>query len=126
MTDMDLKLASALRQQIQQLRERRNSLEDQLLVRRRMLRASFLERYLGTRRSKRRKPAYYLSYRKGGKTVLEYVRAEGRSGVRERAEAWGEFTAWLAEWVQLGRELERNWRELGQAQAEEPGGGSEG
>lgn len=122
---MNPETASRIRQQIRQLRERRDRLEEGLLRRRRMIRASFIERFLGTKTSKRDKPAYYLSYRSEGKTVLEHVSAERRAEARRGAGEWSEFSSLVAEWVKVVRELEKRWRELGEAQAERPGAGHE-
>jgi hypothetical protein len=117
---MSPELASRIRQQIRQLQERRGQLEKRLMRRRRMIRASFIERFLGTRESKRQTPAYYLSYREQGKTVLEHVGAERREEVRAQAREWSEFSGLVADWVKVVRELEKRWRELGEAQAEKP------
>lgn len=111
--------ASRLRQQVACLRTRRAQLETRLLRRRRMLRASLVERYLGTTAKKRKTPAYYLSGLYQGKTVLRYVRKEDWSRVLPQARAWSEYYHLAAQWVKLGEELEAVWRELGQAQADE-------
>lgn len=115
---MDSTKASRLRQEISHLIDRRNGIEKRLFERRRMLRASFLVRYLGTKEAKRHSPAYYLSFRKEGKTVLRYVPSKERASVKARAEAWGEYVRLVAEWVRISRQLEKSWRTLGEAQAE--------
>ena len=117
---MDSKRASSTRQKILQLQTERDHLEGLLIKRRRMLRASFITRYLGTSKVKRKSPAYYLSYSKGGKTVLKYVAAKEKQKVEALAEAWREYSRSLAEWVKTCRQLERLWRELGQAQSDVP------
>jgi hypothetical protein len=115
---MDSARASRLRQKISGLIGRRNAIERCLFDRRQMVRASFLVRYLGTKQAKRRTPAYYLSFRKGGRTVLKYVPSRQRESVKARAEAWGEYVRLVAEWVRISREIEKGWRALGEAQAE--------
>jgi hypothetical protein len=115
---MDSIRASRLRQKISGLIGRRNAIEKRLFERRRMVRASFLVRYLGTKQAKRRTPAYYLSFRKEGRTVLKYVPSWERASVKARAEAWGEYVRLVAEWVRVCREIEKVWRALGEAQAE--------
>ena len=117
---MDLALASRLRQRIAALRSERARLEYQLLKRRRMLRAAFVERYLSTGDGKRKTPAYYLSFLREGRTVQKYVRLEAVSKVRSRSQAWSEYYHLLARWVKLNQQLADVWRKLGQAQADEP------
>jgi len=120
---MNLALASRLRQQIAELRAERARLEGRLLKRRRMLRAALVERYLSTGDGKRRTPAYYLSFLRGGRTVQKYVRLSAVSKVRPRTRAWSEYYHLLARWVKLNQRLADVWRELGQAQADEPSAG---
>ena len=83
-----------------------------------MLRASFIVRYLGTSRRKRRSPAFYLSFRSGGKTVLRYTAAKERERCRAKAEAWGEYQRLIAEWVRVCEQIEVCWRSLGEAQSD--------
>lgn len=116
---MNPKRASRLRQKVSHLRKRRESIERALLQRWRMLRASFIERYLGTKEHKRQTPACYLSCRIGGKAVLVYVKQKDRKKQREHAQQWARYLGMLAEWVKLSKELEACFRQLGEAQAEE-------
>jgi len=120
---MNLALASRLRQQLVGLRSERARLERQLLKRRRMLRATFVERYLSTGDGKRKTPAYYLSFLCEGRTVQKYVRLRTVSKVRPRTQAWSEYYHLLARWVKLHQQMADVWRELGQAQADEPSSG---
>jgi len=113
-------LASRLRQQVGELRSERARLEHRLLKRRRMLRATFVERYLSTGEGKRKTPAYYLSFLREGRTVQKYVRLRSVAKVRPRTEAWSEYYHLLARWVKLNQQLADVWRELGQAEADEP------
>jgi hypothetical protein len=122
---MNLALASRLRQQLVGLRSERVRLEHQLLKRRRMLRATFVERYLSTGDGKRKTPAYYLSFLHEGRTVQKYVRLQTVSKVRPRTQAWSEYYHLLARWVKLNQQLADVWRELGQAQADEPSAGDD-
>ena len=112
---------SRLRQEIYRLRKQRDRIENALLQKKRMIRASFLIRYLGTKSAKRRKPAYYLSSRREGKTILHYVSAKGHQKIRAKADAWGEYVKLVAEWVKLSRQIEKCFRQLGEAQAVLPG-----
>ena len=123
---MNPALASRLRQQIVGLRSERARLEYRLLKRRRMLRAALVERYLSTGDGKRKMPAYYLSFLREGRTVQKYVRLRSVSKVRPRTEAWSEYYHLLARWVKLNQQLADVWRELGQAQADEPAGDESG
>lgn len=122
---MNLALASRLRQQIVGLRSERARLERHLLKRRRMLRATFVERYLSTGDGKRKTPAYYLSFLREGRTVQKYVRLQTVSKVRPKTQAWSEYYHLLARWVKLNQQLADVWRELGQAQADEPSVGDD-
>lgn len=98
----------------------RARLERRLFLRRRMLRASLVERYLSTGDGKRKTPAYYLSFLRGGRTVQKYVRLKAVSKVKSRTQAWSEYYYLLARWVKLNKKMADVWRELGQAQADEP------
>jgi len=120
---MNLALASRLRQQLAGLRSERARLEFQLLKRRRMLRATFVERYLSAGDAKRKTPAYYLSFLHEGRTVQKYVRLAKAHEVGRRCQAWSEYYHLLARWVKLNQQLADVWRELGQAQADEPSAG---
>jgi hypothetical protein len=120
---MNLALASRLRQQLVGLRSERARLERRLLKRRRMLRAVLVERYLSTGDGKRKTPAYYLSFLREGRTVQKYVRLGTVSKVRPRTQAWSEYYHLLARWVKLHQQMADVWRELGQAQADEPSSG---
>ena len=117
---MNLALASRLRQQLVGLRSERARLEHRLLKRRRMLRATFVERYLSVGDGKRKTPACYLSFLHEGRTVQKYVRLQTVSKVRPRTQAWSEYYHLLARWVKLHQQMADVWRELGQAQADEP------
>jgi hypothetical protein len=116
---MNLRLASRLRQRIVMLCTARKGLEARLLRRRRMLRASLIERYLGTADHKRKSPAYYLSFLRAGKRGLSYVKQHDRLRIEPRTKAWSEYYHLLADWVKLHQQLEATWRALGQAQADE-------
>jgi hypothetical protein len=83
-----------------------------------MLRASFIVRYLGTSTRKRRSPAFYLSFRSKGRTVLRYVASKDRQRFRAKAEAWGEYQRLIAEWVKVCKQIEVCWRSLGEAQSD--------
>jgi hypothetical protein len=120
---MNLALASRLRQQLAGLRSERARLEFQLLKRQRMLRATFVERYLSAGDTKRKTPAYYLSFLHEGRTVQKYVRLAKVHEVGRRCQAWSEYYHLLARWVKLNQQLADVWRELGQAQADEPTAG---
>jgi len=120
---MNLALARRLRQQLAELRSERTRLEDRLLKRRRMLRAALVERYLSTGDGKRKTPAYYLSFLREGRTVQKYVRLQIVSKVRPKTQAWSEYYHLLARWVKLNQQMADVWRELGQAQADEPSAG---
>ena len=115
---MDRNRASRLRQMIAGLKAERTRLEERLLRRRQMLRASLIERYLGTSEQKRATPAYYLSFLHEGKTVLKYVRQSKLLTVEPKARAWSEYGRLLAEWVKVTRRQEAAWRALGKAQSD--------
>ena len=113
-------MASRLRQQLSELRVERARLERKLLLRRRMLRATLVVRYLSTGSGKRKTPAYYLSFLRDGRPVQKYVRLGDLAKVRPKAETWSEFYHLLAEWVRLNQRMADVWRELGQAQSDDP------
>jgi hypothetical protein len=115
---MDRNRASRLRQMIADLRVERTRIEERLLRRRHMLRASLIERYLGTSEQKRTTPAYYLSFLHEGKTILKYVRQGRLLTIEPKTRAWSEYGRLLAEWVKITRRLEATWRALGKAQSD--------
>ena len=115
---MNRSRASRIRLLIRTLRAEQTRLEEQLLRRRRMLRASLIERYLGTSEHKRPTPAYYLSFLDEGKTILKYVKQGQLLTIEPKAKAWGEYCNLLADWVRVNRRLEAAWRDLGQAQSD--------
>jgi hypothetical protein len=55
--------------------------------------------------------------------VLKYVATREKQKVEALAEVWREYSRSLAEWVKTCRQLERLWRELGQAQSDIPSKG---
>ena len=120
---MNPALASRLRQQIGELRSERARLEYRLLRRRRMLRATLVERCLSAGDGRRKAPACYLSFLREGRTGERYVRLRSVTKVRPRTEAWSEYYHRLARWVKLNQQLADVWRELGQAEASQAGGG---
>jgi hypothetical protein len=91
-----------------------------------MLRATFVERFLGRPSKRRKTPAHYLSFTRNGKTIQKYVRQEALSRTMPRARAWGEYYHLLAQWVRLNEKLADVWRELGLAQADEPDADDDG
>lgn len=111
--------ASLTRKKIAELRIQQDKLEEKLLRRRHMIRASLVKRFLGTRDRKRKKPYWYLSQAIEGKTILSYVRFSDLDRVSKKAGAWKEFSSTLAQWVKVNRRLERLLRDLGEAQSEE-------
>jgi len=123
---MNLKLASRLRQRIVALCAERKNLETRLLRRRRMLRASLIERYLGAAGHRRKTPAYYLSFLHQGKRGLKYVKQHDLLRIEPRTKAWGEYYHLVADWVKLSQQLEKTWRALGQAQADKLEAGDNG
>ncbi len=52
--------------------------------------------------------------------MLKYVSSEDKVTLEARAKEWGEYVRLMSEWVKLSRELETCFRELGEAQADEP------
>ena len=113
----DMSKASELRQRIRRLVTERCRVEQELLRRRSMLRASLIERHLGTRTHKRRSGAWYLSWASGGRTRLRYVPRGRLEVVRRSVQSWREYRALQRRWRELTRETAELWRQLGAAEA---------
>ncbi len=118
-TMINQKQASSNRKRIVELRRQQDKLEEKLLKRRDMIRASLVKRFLGTREEKRKKPYWYLSRAIAGKTILRYVRFSDLWKVSKKTKAWKDFSSTLAEWVKVTRHLEKLLRQLGEMQSEE-------
>jgi len=102
-----------------ELRKQRDKLEEELLKRRHMIRASLVKRFLGTTEKKRERAYWYLSRAMAGKTMLSYVRFSDLWKVSKKTKAWKEFSSTLAQWVKVTRYLEKLLRQLGEMQSEE-------
>ncbi len=112
------KQASLSRKRIVELRKQRDKLEEKLLKRRDMIRASLVKRFLGTTEKKRERAYWYLSRAIAGKTILKYVRFGDLGKVSKKTKAWKEFSSTLAQWVKVTRYLEKLLRQLGEMQSE--------
>jgi len=113
--------ASRLRQEIGHLAVEWNHLQKRMLRPDRMIPASLVARHLGTREEKRASTAYYLSWAKGGKTILRHVAKEEVEGVRMKVEAWRAYRQRLRQCRQIAERLLELLDQLGQEQAERPG-----
>jgi hypothetical protein len=108
---------AAVRRRLEPLLRRRQELERSLRQPRPgMIAACLVERRVLAGGKRRQTPAYYLSAKADGKTVLTYVRAEHLQAVRKATDRWRSFAADLARWVKLSAQIERLWRDLGKAQ----------
>ena len=119
----DLPRASQLRQRILKLASELLAVQKDLLRRRQMIAASLVERHLGSTEEKRSSSAFYLSFLEEGRTRLVYVPRDRLDAVRAQVEAWREYRAGVRRWRELSLAIYRLWRELGQAQAQDPGKG---
>lgn len=116
----DSRRASKIRQQLARLASERSNIERALLRHLRMIAASLIERHLGTHEHKRKSSAFYLSWAHEGRTRLLYVPKARVRRVREQVEAWREYRAALRRWRELARTMADLFRQLGQAQVEDP------
>ena len=111
---------SQIRREILKLKEEREQAEKVLMRRRRMIDACLIKRYLGTKRKKRAKPAYYLSWKESGqKTKLEYVKEFALYQVKKKTSQWKEFSYAMSKWIKISKAIGKNFRELGKLQIEE-------
>ena len=85
-----------------------------------MIAASLIERHLGTHEHKRTSSAFYLSWAREGRTRLLYVPKASVRRVRVQVEAWRQYRAALRRWRELAGRMADLFRQLGQAQAEDP------
>jgi hypothetical protein len=88
-----------------------------------MIAASLLERHLGSTDQKRASAAFYLSFVEKGQTKLVYVCRDRLDAVRAQVDAWREYRASVRRWRELSAQIYQLLRELGQAQAQDPGKG---
>ena len=118
---MDRSAASTLRQRLRALREERRKIEDDLLQPGRLLRASLIERFLGSGEQRRATPAYYLSVPgEGGRPRLLYVRQGDLERVRRDVQAYRRFRQALRRLRVLGREIQSTLEALGRSLETEP------
>ena len=113
--------ASAGRRELARLAAEIAALVGALLRRRRMVRASLIERHLGTSGRKRAAAAFYLSWAEGGRTRLVYVPREQVAAVQAQVEARREHRRLVRRLRQAAGQLAAVAEQLGQAQAERPG-----
>jgi len=115
--------ASQIRQRILKLVAELLALQNELLRHRQMIPASLLERYLGSTEQKRPSCAFYLSFLQNGRTKLVYVPRDRLDAVSAKVKTWREYRAGVRRWRELSAQIYRLLRELGQAQAQDPGKG---
>ncbi len=109
--------ASRLRQEIARLARQRESVEKKLLSQRLpMLDACLIARRQLAAGKLRKTPAYYLSRKVEARTRLVYVRLEQLAQARGQTGRWKEFSAAVAAWVKLTRQMETLFRQLGRSQ----------
>ena len=113
--------ASAWRGELARLAAEVAALVRALLRRRRMVRASLIERHLGTSGRKRGAGAFYLSWAEGGRTRLVYVRRAQVPAVRAPVAAWREHRRLVRRLRRAAAQLAGVAEQLGAAQAERPG-----
>jgi hypothetical protein len=118
----DRRRASQLRQRIAVLGRELAALEQNLLEPRRMIAASLIQRHLGTAEHKRASPAFYLSCARQGRTHLVHVSKDRVQAVQCGVDAWRAYRARLRRWRAVSSQMADLLRELGDVQAEHPGG----
>jgi hypothetical protein len=80
------------------------------------LRASLIERYLGSGSSRRSSPCWYVSSpAPGGGSRLRYVKKDDLARVREQVEAWRGHRAALARLREIADEVLAILREIAKA-----------
>lgn len=84
-----------------------------------MVAACLVERRSLAGGKKRKTPAFYLSRKVNGKTVLKYIRKAELLEMKEKTARWKTFSAALAQWVKVTREIERLYREIGSMQSDQ-------
>ena len=109
--------AEPLRAQIRALQAQRRSLASKLMQPQSMLPASLIERFLRTGDSARTAPAYYLSSSEHGRSKLTYVKKEDLAEVRQHCAAYRTFQQNLKQWRQVTAALQKQWKQLQQAQS---------
>jgi hypothetical protein len=118
----DRRRASQLRQRIALLGRELAAVQQKLLKPRRMIAASLIQRHLGTSEHKRASTAFYLSCARQGRTRLVHVSKDRVDAVRCGVQQWRAYRAGLRRWRKVSSQMADLLRELGEVQAEHPGG----
>ncbi|MFZ5985897.1 MAG: hypothetical protein ACOYWZ_02075 [Bacillota bacterium] len=113
-------MASQIRQKISRKLEEKQTIERFLLEHREMIAGCLIERRLGTSVKKRSSPAYYLSGKISGKTILRYVKKGELRRIKEKVSQWRVFNRYLVRWWNISNEVRKLFRELGRVQSDEP------
>ncbi|GAH48622.1 unnamed protein product [marine sediment metagenome] len=104
---------SKIKAKIAYLMTKRGTCEKYLLARHKMINASFVEMRTLAGGRMRKTPAYYLSRKVGGVTKLAYVKKSDLNIVERRALAWKYYSANLAKFSKISKEIESYFRILG-------------
>ena len=104
---------SKIKSKIAYLVRKRRSCEKYLLVRHKMINASFVQMKTLAGGKIRKTPAYYLSAKIGGVTKLKYIKKDDIELVRKRATSWKYYSLNLSEYVKISKEIEELFRKLG-------------
>lgn len=108
---------SKIRKEILSFSISRKELEEKLMKHREMIDACLIQVYLGTKKKKRKKPTYYLSWKEAGqKTKLEYVKEGDLYKVEKRTKQWKEYSRLMKRWRRITYEIEKKFIELGRCQ----------
>lgn len=106
-----------IRKEIVELCNLRKEIENKLMQRREMIDACLIEVYLGTKKKKRKKPVYYLSWKEEWqKTKLEYVKVGDLYKVEKRTKQWKEYSELMKKWRKISKDIENEFVELGKLQ----------
>ena len=111
---------SKIKSKIAYLVRKRRSCEKYLLVRHKMINASFVQMKTLAGGKIRKTPAYYLSAKIGGKTRIKYIKKDDIELVRKRTTSWKYYSLNLSEYVKISKEIEELFRKLGALSLEIP------
>ena len=105
-----------LRKQINCHLEELAKLQEEILQPRKMIAASLIKRYLGTKKQKRVSYAFYLSVFKNGRTELRYISKNNVEEIRTQVIAWKRHQEALRGWRKLTEVIGQNLKQLGKMQ----------
>ncbi len=110
------KKITILKKQINYKFEEANKLQEEMLLPKKMIAASLIKRYLGTKKHKRTSPAFYLAMSKNGVNKLEYISKSKVKIIKTQTMEWKKYKYDLKRWRELMDSIRQDFKQLGELQ----------